>query len=368
MTRTEHAHVVRATRNSQFTSESAVTRPCTRRGNGKHLAAAAVILGLAALCVAAGSRAPLPARPTAGATAATTVNATQYATASSLKWGLWEPAWQLSNGGVDNTVFTHMESELNHHTDIIQWFAGWSESWAWYDSGLLQQAVKSGRTPMVTWEPTGISLQSITSGAQDAYIDSWAKGMAATSASTPTIYLRIFHEFNDPLASGSGYGWGVNGGTSNRPADLVAAWRHVHDRFVAAGATNVKFVWAPDGVNFSSSLLAASYPGDAYVDLAGFDDYGYNTLQDYQTIGQITQKPLLLSEISSQDPQWVNGLASQLNTHQMPRLQGVVWFDEGVWRLDSLLQVFPAVTAMLAGAAFNPPAPCTTTFAATRPA
>src|SRR5206468_5780465 len=118
----------------------------------------------------------------------TTAVASQYAAGSYAKyakWGLWEPAWQLSNGGTDFSVFTHMDSELNHHSDIVHWFAGWSESWAWYDSGLLQQVVKSGRIPMITWEPTGITLGDITAGKQDAYIDTWAKGMAATSASAP---------------------------------------------------------------------------------------------------------------------------------------------------------------------------------------
>jgi len=350
------------TSNSRNTNEETETRLHTRGGLGSHLATPALNVGIAALCFSTG----IVLASCAAGPASAKVAAPAGATASYVKWGLWEPSWQLSNGGVDNSVFTHMDSELNHHTDIVQWFAGWSESWAYYDSGLLQQVVKSGRTPLITWEPTGISLQAITSGAQDTYIDSWAKGMAAASSSAPTIYVRIFHEFNDPLANGGGYGWGVNGGTGNTPAQLVAAWRHVHDRFVADGATNVKFVWAPDGVNFSASLLAASYPGDAYVDYAGFDDYGYNTLQDYQVVGQITQKPLLLTEISSQDSTWINTLASQLNTHQMPRLQGVVWFDQSTWRLDSQAPILAATASMLAGFAFNPPPPCTPTFATTQ--
>ena len=334
-----------------------MARKRTHRGLGKHLVVPVLILGLAlmyfstVIAFAAG-------RP-GSSSQATSAAPTQYGTATYVKWGLWEPRWQLSNGGVDFSTFTHAESAVNHHSDIVHWFAGWSESWAWYDSGLLQQVVKSGRTPMITWEPTGIALSDITAGKQDAYIDTWAKGIAATSASAPVIYLRIFHEFNDPMANGGGYAWGVNGGTTNTPADLVAAWRHVHDRFVAAHATNVKFVWSPDGTNFVPSLLAASYPGDAYVDYTGFDNYDYNTLQNYQVLTQITLKPMVLSEISSHDPLWISTLANQLNASKLPLVQAAIWFDDSEWAFDALPQVRTATTTMLAGTAFNPPVPCT---------
>src|SRR5207302_11493885 len=141
---------------------------------GKRLVAPMLIACLAVKCVttviALGSGAARPSGRSAVTSTATVASASQLASASRVQWGLWEPAWQLSNGGVDLSVFTHAESNLYHHADIVHWFAGWSESWAWYDSGLLQQVVKSGRTPMITWKPTGISLQAIPSGAQDAYI------------------------------------------------------------------------------------------------------------------------------------------------------------------------------------------------------
>jgi hypothetical protein len=268
-----------------------------------------------------------------------------------VRWGVWEPRWQLPNGTVDFGQVTQVETEVAHHADLVHWFASWDEGWDSYDGGLVRQVAQSGRTPMITWEPTGRALGAISGGTFDAYLDSWARGMAASAA--PTIYLRIFHEFNDPVANGAGYGWGVGGGTGNQPADLVAAWRHIHDRFAAAGARNVRFVWCPDGVNTGLSLLRAAYPGDAYVDFACWDTYDYDPGADYRTLSQVTQKPLLLAEVGARNPAWVRDLAARLSAGQLARIRAVVWFDDGEWRLDARPDVLAAARAMLAGSAFS---------------
>src|SRR5262249_10657839 len=157
----------------------------------------------------------------------------------------------------------------------------------------------------------------------------------------------------DPRTKGGGYSWGVGGGTANRPADLVAAWRHVHDRFAAAGARNVRFVWCPDGVNLDPVLLAAAYPGDAYVDFGCWDTYDYDPVPAYRAVTGVAQKPLLLAEVGARDPASIRDLATRLGPGQLARIRAVVWFDEGEWRLDGLPDVRAAAKAMLAGAAFG---------------
>jgi len=144
----------------------------------------------------------------------------------------------------------------------------------------------------------------------------------------------------------AGYPWGIGGGTANQPADLVAAWRHLHDRFAAAGATNARFVWSPDGVNLDVGQLRAAYPGDAYVDFAGWDTYGYDTAFDYQTLRNVTQKPFVLPEVGSTDPGWVQDLAAKLGSGQYEGIRAVVWFDQDQSRLDAN----PAVAAALRSA------------------
>jgi len=238
-----------------------------------------------------------------------------------------------------------MEASLGHHAAIVHWYASWTEGWD-YDGDLTAQVLRSGRTPMITWEAWDRPLKAVAAGQYDAYIDSWARGMAANRPNP--IYLRVFHEFNDPLdpSIGSGYPWGIGGGTANQPADLVAAWRHLHDRFAAAGATNARFVWSPDGVNLDVGRLRAAYPGDAYVDFAGWDTYGYDTAFDYQTLRNVTQKPFVLPEVGSTDPGWVQDLAAKLGSGQYGGIQAVVWFDQDQSRLDAN----PAVAAALRSA------------------
>src|SRR6266516_380600 len=123
------------------------------------------------------------------------------------------------------------------------------------------------------------------------------------------------------------WGYGVNG---NTPADLIAAYRHVHDRFELAGATNVQFVWNVNFWNFSGVDQRDFYPGDAYVDWMAVD--AYNRLASLNA-----DKPMMLAEWASAEPtsgdppgvtkgQWIIDAARSLGD-QFPRIKAVVWFN-----------------------------------------
>jgi beta-mannanase len=218
----------------------------------------------------------------------------------------------------------------------------------------------AGRSPMVTWEFSNYSLATINSGGADAYIDSWANGMATYAGHT--IYLRIFHEFNDPYnpLTTTGYPWGVCGGTSNTVSQLITAYRHIHDRFALAGATNVKFIWSPDGTFTSSSMygtsscgtLASTYPGDAYVDYGGWDSYNYDNSALYSVQSTITTRPFILSEVGDQDGSGGASWLTNLSNGSYPRITGLVWFNQYGTTLETNPITLAAVKAMLATAAF----------------
>ena len=87
-------------------------------------------------------------------------------------------------------------------------------------------------------------LAAIIDGTYDAYIRSWATGMAALPY---PVVIRFAHEMN-----GFWYPW-CEQSNGNRPGDYVAAWRHVHDLFADAGAHNVTWLWSPN----------VTYPGAA---------------------------------------------------------------------------------------------------------
>ena len=110
--------------------------------------------------------------------------------------------------------------------------------------------------------------------------------------------LSFGHEMN-----GNWYPWGTSQAT---PAEFVAAWRHIHDLFAAAGATNVIWVWNPNIVNPMPNVeLAPFWPGSAYVDWVGITGYFATTGPDtfagvygptITEVRQFTSKPIIIAE------------------------------------------------------------------------
>ena len=228
-------------------------------------------------------------------------------------------------GAYDNTKsdsyepIVTLEDSLHTKFAIIQIYSAWgsrpeerfpfNESKAIYDLGSM---------PMITWEPwlddfdktkfptkgdnnhrNWGGLKAIAAGEYDAYIDEWAKRVKTFGAN---IYLRMGHEMNDPYR----YPWGPQ---NNKPEEYIAAWRHVHDRFVAVGAKNVQWVWSPHPAYKEFNIY---YPGAAYVDWVGIPTLNYGTVAPWSkwwTFGEIFgnyydsiavyKKPIMLSEIGS---------------------------------------------------------------------
>jgi hypothetical protein len=273
-------------------------------------------------------------------------------------YGEWNPNWQ-SGDGIDNSVIAGREKTLGHALDLVHWYASSSEGYADYDHVMVDAALAQGRTPLVSWG-LGVPLD-----VSDARLDDWAKGMGAKAPAT--ILVRLFWEFNDPPSNSSAAGWSVcRSGRS--PAQLVSTWQHVVNRFRADGATNVKWVWNPDGTlgsqmyGSSCGSLGAAYPGDAYVDYRGFDSYGYPNQAQYDAENAQTgsSRPMLLGETGAHDgssgPPWVNDLSSRLNGIYMPEVAAVVWFNEDDTAFSGNPQTQAAVRAMLSTAAFSPAA------------
>lgn len=102
----------------------------------------------------------------------------------------------------------------------------------------------------------------IMSGVDDGYYRTFATAAAS-------VGFRI-------LFRGTGWEFNISDihscATQDDPAGFVAGWRHVHDIFVAAGATNVRWVWAPTAPRVPVAVTPF-YPGAEYVDRIMFDHY-----------------------------------------------------------------------------------------------
>jgi beta-mannanase len=140
--------------------------------------------------------------------------------------------------------------------------------------------------------------------------------------------------------------WATGAGNpnGNTPAQYVAAWKHVHDLFTKAGATNAIWVWCTLESGYTAELKA-NYPGDAYVDRLGFDAYNNGTLDgsswramvdvfraSYDAVASISNKPIIVGQTASTDAggdkaAWITqGMLVDV-PQQMPRIQLIVWFN-----------------------------------------
>jgi hypothetical protein len=279
----------------------------------------------------------------------------------------------IAGAAQDTKHLDEFEVLTGYRPEIIHWYQPWGFTKGWYqpvlDRAALDAVAARGATPMITWEAWGplngadtSRLGNIPTGAFDDYIDTWARELRAYGA---PVYLRLFHEMNNPR-----YPWayGQNGNTAQ---DLIAAWRHVHGRFAQVGATNVQWVWSP---NTENDLVAFStiYPGDAYVDWFGVDGYnggreldwdGWRSPADvfsrsFDAFRALNPtKPVMIAETSTVEQggskaQWIHELHTALPA-QFPTLRAIVWFHEDFtahgeadWRIntsDTALQAFQTV-------------------------
>jgi hypothetical protein len=262
------------------------------------------------------------------------------------------------------TRVTSIDTQVNRHSAIVHWYAQWGDAGSGSFSAnqpWMLDAVKNytsvgvtGSTPLITWEPWGpapysasnntFPLKKIADGSFDPYIDSWATGLQGYGS---TVLLDLMQEMD-----GNWFPWGA-GVNGNQPADYIAAYRHVHDRFRQAGVTNVQFVWSPNAWNPGGVDPRTLYPGDDYVDWLAIDAYNWGAnwgvweslaqvLSDVDVYNRLASlnstKPMMLSEWASAEPttgdpagvtkgQWIIDAAQALAT-SFTRISAVVWFSQ----------------------------------------
>lgn len=275
-------------------------------------------------------------------------------------WGMW--AGQPWNSSQIKSAI----SLVGHTPAILLTYQHWDRGAQFLAADA--KVIKSlGASWMVTWEPDG-SLQSIAQGQNDAFITGWAKAAAAWGG---TIYLRYMHEMN-----GDWYPWGVyNGHNGNTASDFKAAWKHTHDLFVAAGATNVKWVWSPNVRYGSNYPFADLYPGGSYVDWVALDGYNWGGqvgghpgwqsmssafLDSYnQVVGY--GKPIVFAETASAEAggdkaAWIRNSFFTDIPQKMPRVRAVIWFNQDAetdFRVNSSAASLAAFQQMAASAAWK---------------
>jgi len=207
-----------------------------------------------------------------------------------------------------------------------------------------------GRIVFFNWKGNP-GWAAIASGAQDAVIDACAARFVAWGKRC----LMAFHHEpeNNVPASGT-------------PAEYRAAYRRVVERFRAAGATNVIWVWKMIGGQFQPVGTAAydpsgtgdsMWPGDDIIDWLGYDPYNnygctnqtWHTFEeraDQSLIGNFSfydhtginwpGKPLMVGEtgtnehdaLSPTKATWFLEMLSSMQTN-LPRIKAMFYFHAG---------------------------------------
>ena len=336
------------------------------------LALAGVLLLAYAFVVAPGVwRAPdpgHPARPAAAGALATAdppaaVAAVAFPPAGRAFVGVMTDTGPYDLGAVDRFA-----AAAGRAPQVMLFGASWAS--ATFDRALLDRIADRGMMPMLGWEPwdhavdeaardTGLParqvdrlrstqpdyrLARITAGDFDGYLRSWAEGVRTLGY---PIAIRFAHEMN-----GDWYPWSERANGNHR-GDYVRAWRHVHDVFAAAGATNVTWVWSPNARwDKTTAGLTGLYPGDDYVDWVGVTGYyGMGAFtKTYSSFDQIfgptvaeiramTGKPLVVTETAAAEnsghkARWIRETFAALPRY--PNLIGLIWFEvdkEQDWRI-----------------------------------
>jgi mannan endo-1,4-beta-mannosidase len=285
---------------------------------------------------------------------------------ASVYWGAWvgkqftgvQPPWDIKAMSAFETMVGKRASLINFSAPFANCYVSPCTFYK-FDTAAFDNARKHGSIPFFSWGSGSIpqsanqpdfKLSKVASGQYDAFIKTW---VAAAKSWGKPFFLRFNWEMN-----GSWFPWGV-GANGNTASDYVAAWRHVHDLFVAGGALNATWVWCPNVDTFAKlAPLPSLYPGDAYVDWTCLDGYNWGTnpngnnggwqpfdriyASTYQAITTsiAPTKPMVIGEVASTEyggskASWItDAIAVQLPSNY-PQVRGVLWFEQnGLENMD----------------------------------
>lgn len=255
-------------------------------------------------------------------------------------------------GDPDKDALLHLESEIGRKVAIDHIYVHFGAPLP-YSRFAWDRA--NGRVPLVDWDLSqpADDWSQIAAGKADSIIDETAR---AAKAYGHPILLSFDHE---PL-----YGTYVPG----KPAQFVAAWRHVVDRFRATGASNVFWVLILTASTYDAGVADLYYPGRSYVNFLGADGYNWrwahhharwrsfaDIFTSFYFYAREKRLPAMITEAGTlEDPTdpgrkaaWLSGTDAWLHTH--PDIKAFIYFNTTVkwpWWIDTSPQSLAAFRAL----------------------
>ncbi|MBV8529239.1 MAG: hypothetical protein JOZ75_13070, partial [Candidatus Dormibacteraeota bacterium] len=240
----------------------------------------------------------------------------------------------------------------------------------------LSTARSRNEIPLLSLDPSDLPdpVHTILSGGADRELAAWGK--AIVSFGSPVMIAPL----TDMDVTGNTYGLGdhvaPDGHTyTNSAADIVAAFREIHDRIVAqVGQLHVLWVFNPRGTDTAGVAWESFYPGDQYVDWLALDAFNVagtstpprpwesmsvllngsdpSASGPYARMTKLSpSKPMMLAAFGSVEAggdkaAWFHEAAGDLANRQMfPAIRAVVSFDGTIGASDMHLSTSPAALA-----------------------
>ncbi len=276
-------------------------------------------------------------------------------------WGIVLP----QSGSPLLTSVAPTERDSGRRLDVVHTYHRWYDT---FPTSTETTLLSGGHELLINWEPVDragrpMSWADIASGSHDTQIDALAGRLRGVG---PTL-LSFSHE---PELN-----WGAHGDAGA----FVAAFRRVHDRLRAGGATNVRFVWNVMGLDQPVWLARypSLWPGDAYVDWVAWDPYNWGDCRPapWRSFTQIVSpfydfakrqgwdsKPFMLAEYGSVEDsgapgrkaRWLADIPAALK--HFPDLRALVYFDVAAppANCDWLVTTSPRAAAAFGALARNP--------------
>jgi hypothetical protein len=307
---------------------------------------AAAVIAIAGGLVAAG----LVGGPATGAGSRTAVLADEAGDGQRLEWGLYQILWSRRYKRI-------LEAELSQFAGKPAYVMFYRDLGRRFPRRPINDIRSIDATPIISMElwlwhrgRKGSYLSAINAGEHDDYFRRWA-GEAKRHGKE--VLLRFGFEFN-----GEWFSW------SGDPEAFKQAWRRAHGVFRAAGADNVKWVWAPNILSVpdkTENNMHLYDPGDDFVDWVALDGYNFGENYDkwhkWQSFDEIfagalrefakryPSKPVMISEtgcapgVGEQRAEWIRAAYASVRKH--PQVKAVIWFNynksrekELNWRID----------------------------------
>jgi len=296
----------------------------------------AVLAGVLALSALIAGCARPAARPGSAGSAAAALPKTvphfpvrSLAPARGALFGAWVQPVTLSVANPEESAVASFERTIGRKLAINHLFTAWAAPMP-VDDAVARWDLRRGTIPMISWAAARTDL--IAAGRYDSLIRARARELKSLHG---PVMLRWFAEMN--LRTSRRY--------AVSPASFIAAWRHMHAIFAAAGATNVRWVWCPSIGAFVKGSAQAYYPGNSYVDWVGTDGYNWapkvaslrwksfaQIFEPFYRWGLPTGKPMLIGEYGTVEgapgakAAWFRQADREIKT-EFPALRAVVYFN-----------------------------------------